>query len=44
MQQTPLHVAVSNGRDYMVKYLVEKAADMNIKDKDGVSVKLYLFS
>ena len=43
-QQTPLHVAVSKGRDYMVEYLVEKGADMNIKDKNGVSVKLYLFS
>ena len=43
-QQTPLHVAVSKGRDYMVEYLVEKGADMNIKDKNGVSVKLYLLS
>ena len=40
-QQTPLHVAASNGRDYTVEYLVTKGADMNIKDKNGVSVKLY---
>ena len=40
-QQTPLHVAASKGRDYMVEYLVEKGADMNIKDKNGVSEKLY---
>ena len=43
-QQTPLHVAASKDRDHMVKYLVEKGADMNIKDKNGVSVKLYLLS
>ena len=41
-QQTPLHVAVSKGRDYTVEYLVEKGADMDIKDKNGVSVKSYL--
>ena len=35
-QQTPLHVAASNGRDYTVEYLVRKGADMNIKDKKGV--------
>ena len=41
-QQTPLHVAASKGRDYTVECLVKKGADMNIKDKKGVSVKLYL--
>ena len=42
-QQTPLHVAASKGRDYTVEYLVKKAADMNIKDKKGVTKKLYLW-
>ena len=41
-QQTPLHVAASKGRDYTVKMLVKEGADMNIKDKKGVSEKLYL--
>ena len=36
-QQTPLHVAASKGRDYTVEYLVKKGANMNIKDKKGVS-------
>ena len=35
-QQTPLHVAASNCRDYTVECLVKKGADMNIKDKTGV--------
>ena len=35
-QQTPLHVAASNGRDYTVERLVKKKADINIKDKNGV--------
>ena len=42
-QQTPLHVATSKGRDYTVEYLVKKGADKNIKDKNGVNVKLYLW-
>ena len=41
-QQTPLHVAASKGRDYTVECLVKNGADMNIKDKKGVSEKLYL--
>ena len=41
-QQTPLHVAASKGCDYTVEMLVKKGADMNIKDKKGVSEKLYL--
>ena len=36
-QRTPLHVAASNGRDYTVECLLKKTADMNIKDKTGVS-------
>ena len=43
-QQTPLHVAASKGRDYTVECLVEKGADMNIKDKNGASVKQYFWS
>ena len=35
-QQSPLHVAASNGRDYTVECLVRKGADINIKDKTGV--------
>ena len=35
-QQTPLHVAASNRRDYTVECLVRNKADMNIKDKTGV--------
>ena len=42
-QQTPLHVAASKGRDYTVEMLVKEGADMNIKDKEGVSEKLYLW-
>ena len=40
-QQTPLHVAARKGRGYTVEHLVKKGADMNIKDKEGVSEKLY---
>ena len=40
-QPTPLHVAASKGRDYTVECLVKKGADMDTKDKDGVSMKLY---
>jgi len=40
-QQTPLHVAASKGRDYTVECLVKKGANMNTKDKRGVSEKLY---
>ena len=36
-QCTPLHVAASKGRDYTVKWLVHKGADMDIKDNNGVS-------
>ena len=39
-QQTPLHVAASKGHDYTVGYLAEKGADMNTKDKKGVSERL----
>ena len=39
-QKTPLHISASNGRDYTVECLVEKGADMNIKDKTGVRVTI----
>ena len=41
-QWTPLHVAASKGRDYTVKYLVKKGADISIKDKAGVSITIPL--
>ena len=41
-QHTPLHLAASQGRDYTVECLVKRGADMNIKDKTGVRVKVYL--
>jgi len=31
--QTPLHLAVQNGRLSVVKYLVNQKADINVKDK-----------
>ena len=36
-QRTPLHIAVREGQEYTVKSLVENGADVNSKDKDGVS-------
>ena len=42
-QRTPLHAAASKGHDYTVEMLVKKGADMYIKDKKGVSEKLYLW-
>ena len=41
-QQTPLHVAASNNRDYTVECLVKKGADMNIKDESGVCESVLL--
>ena len=38
-QQTPLHVAASKGCDYTVECLVQRKADISIKNKNGVSVK-----
>ena len=37
VQQTPLHIAVREGQEYTVKSLVENGANVNSKDKDGVS-------
>ena len=49
-QRTPLHIAVREGQEYTVKSLVDKGADISIKDNDGVSetgsrllVQLYRF-
>ena len=36
-QHTPLHVAAEAGHVDIVRYLVEKNADPNIKDERGVS-------
>ena len=36
-QMTPLHVAAQNGRFALVKLLVDKKVNINIKDNDGVS-------
>ena len=36
-QRAPLHAAASEGHEYTVKSLVDKGANINIKDKDGVS-------
>ena len=41
-QRTLLHVAASKGRDYTVEWLVEKGADINIKDKTGVCETVFL--
>ena len=36
-QRTPLHVAAERGCSKIVKYLGEIGADVDIKDKNGVS-------
>ena len=35
-QKTPLHIAVESGNDATVNFFVEKGADVNTKDNDGV--------
>ena len=42
IQQTPLHIAASEGHDFTVECLVKKGADIKIKDQTGVSVTLLL--
>ena len=41
-QMTPLHLAAERGRFQMVGYLVDQKADINVKDKDGVSGTILL--
>ena len=40
-QYTPLHAAALEGHVDIVRYLVDKDADPNIKDKNGVSEREY---
>ena len=35
---TPLHLAAESGRIKVVKYLVERGADINIQDENGVII------
>ena len=37
-QWTPLHIAAKRGRIEIVKFLVDKGADVNVKAKDRVSI------
>ena len=39
-QWTPLHVAAKEGRDHTVEQLVNRGADISIKDKNGVSMTI----
>ena len=41
-QQTPLHVAATEGHDYTVKLLVSKGAKIELRNKNGVSVTILL--
>ena len=36
-QMTPLHVAAETGHCKILRYLIDKGGDINIKDEDGVS-------
>ena len=40
-QMTPLHVAAERGHTKIVEYLVNKGADINIQDKNGVIMHDY---
>ena len=37
-QLTPLHMAAKRGCTSLVKYFIDKEADVNIKDHNGVSI------
>ena len=39
---TPLHMAAKRGCSYLVGYLIDKEADINIKDDNGVIILLAL--
>ena len=41
-QRSPLHAAASKGHDYTAECLLKRGADINIKDKDGVSMTILL--
>jgi len=36
-QRTPLHEAAERGKVDVLRYFMGKGADVNVKDKDGVS-------
>ena len=38
----PLHVAASQGHNYIVECLLQQKVDVNIKDNNGVSVTVLL--
>ena len=38
---TPLHVAAERGHPRIVEYLVDKGADIDIQDKNGVNMYDY---
>ena len=37
-QQTPLHFAVKKGNKYVVEYLVDNHADIDVINENGVSI------
>ena len=39
-QQTPLHLAAKEGRDYTARCLVENKANIDSKDNNGVSMTI----
>ena len=41
-QRTPLHWAAEEGKEGTVQLLIEKGADMNIKDTSGVCESVLL--
>ena len=43
-QRTPLHTAARGGHECTIKYLVEKGALIDVKDKDGVIAYMRLLS
>lgn len=40
-QRTPLHMAAEGGHKNVVDYLVDKGADVSLKDNAGVSISEY---